>query len=77
MEDETNEPVGMLTAEPVIAETFDGAVQIYQDRLCDPATAANLSLTGSGGWVLNGEAISDGSVNPTDQQPLALTGGQF
>lgn len=57
--EETNEPVVMLTPEPIIADTFDAAVQIYKDHLCDPATAANVELTGSGAWLLNGEEISD------------------
>lgn len=57
--EETTEPVVMLTAEPIAAESFDAAVKIYKDHLCDPATAANVELTGSGAWLLNGEEISD------------------
>lgn len=62
VEEETTEPIVMLTAEPIAAESFDDAVQIYKDHLCAPATAANLNLTESGAWALNGEAISEGSM---------------
>lgn len=54
--EETSEQVVMLTPEPIVADTFDDAVQIYKEHLCDPATAEQLQITESG-WELNGNKI--------------------